>query len=555
MKISIIFFMHDVSLLKDIALAIITAAFAAHILRLIKQPLILAYIIGGIVLGPNLGLSLVHDQINIELISEIGLIFLLFIIGLEINLSHLLGIGKSVFILSLTQFFAGALITAAAFSLIKIGAFEGKYGLIYAAVALNLSSTLIAVKILKDKFETETAAGKITIGILVIQDIWAIIFMALQPNFSNPNISQLSRSLFYGLLLLSFCFIFSKYLLSSFFKKSSKNPELIVLSAAAWCFLCSSLAEKFGLSKEMGALIAGISIASFPYGEDVISKISGIRDFFVTLFFVSLGLKFPKPSAELFIFSAYALIIVIATRFLTVALPGKFLKIGIRPSFLAALNLSQISEFSLVISAVGLSYGHISAKAQSELLAATMFCALISTYLISYNDKIFSFFSGILPKDSFEKNQNKPEKIRDILLLGYFAEAKEFIRLCAAKNKELCERIFVADFNQQNAKEINSFGAKWHYADLANPDSLSHINEIKPVLIICPISDIFLKGTDNLKLLRSVKRIFPYAKTVFTADNESKEKELMAAGADYCLFPRKKTAQEILLKTEEFILE
>jgi len=536
--------MHGLSILNDIALAIITATATAHILRIIKQPLILAYVAGGIILGPNIGFSLINDEISIEIISEMGLIFLLFIIGLEIDLRKIISLGKKIILLALIQFLAGTMITAAIFHFLPIAGIKSKFDLIYTSFALNLSSTLIVVKLLKDKFETETAAGRLTIAILILQDIWAIIFMAFQPNFSNPALGKLLYSLFYGIVLISFSFIVSRYLLSPFLKKASGSPELVLLSAISWCFLLSAIAQKLGLSREMGALIAGVSISAFPYGNDVVSKISGIRDFFITLFFVSLGLKFPSPTLNIFVFSLFAILIVFLTRFFSVAFPGDYLKLGSRASFLTAINLSQISEFSLVIAALGVSYGHIGQDMQNKILSATLFCSLVSTYTITFNDKIFFFASSFFKLKGERESSKNPQDERDILILGYFKETKAFLRYCYENDMNLCKRMAIIDFNEQNSSEIKKTGAIWIYGDLSHPDSLKHIHNVKPSIIVSSVPDIFLKGSTNLKLLKNVKNIFPSAKTIFTAQDQFQEDELLSMGAEIAVSPQKLAGQE-----------
>lgn len=545
--------MHELSILNDIALAIITATVAAHILRIIKQPLILAYVAGGILLGPHIGLSLVHDEISIEIISGMGLVFLLFIIGLEIDLRKIVSLGKKILLLALIQFLAGTAITALIFHFLPMAGVRGKFDLLYTSFALNLSSTLIVVKLLKDKFETETAAGRLTIAILILQDIWAIIFMAFQPNFSNPDLGKLLYSLFSGIVLVSFSFIVSKYLLSSFLRKATGNPELVLLSAISWCFLLSAIAQNLGLSREMGALIAGVSISAFPYGNDVISKISGIRDFFITLFFVSLGLKFPSPTLKILIFSLFAIAIVFLTRFFSVAFPGKFLKLGDRASFLTAINLSQISEFSLVIAALGVSYGHIGQDMQNKILSATLFCSLVSTYTITFNDKIFLFVSKFFKlTGEIETNKSHREE-RDILILGYFKETKAFLKYCYENDKELCKRMAIVDFNEQNSSEIKKTGAIWIYGDLSAPDSLSHIHQVKPSIVVSSVPDMFLKGSTNLKLLKNIKNIFPSAKTIFTAQDETQEDELLSMGAELAVSPQKLAGQEFYHSIKKLI--
>ena len=287
---------HGISLLKDIALGIIFATILSHIARVLKQPLILGYILGGVILGKQMGFGLVTSAESIELISEIGLILLLFIIGLEINLTELAKMGKSMFALGVLQFLLCVSLSMGFFFFLgyKIG--NGNFDLLYIGVALSLSSTLIVVKLLQDKVEISTVSGKLTIGVLVLQDIWAILFMGLQPNLLSPEILKILQSIGVIFIILVCAFVISRYVLKYIYEACANRPELVMLTSISWCFIICGIAGEVGLSKEMGALIAGMSIAAYPYGTDVISKLIGIRDFFVTLFFVALGLKVEIPS-------------------------------------------------------------------------------------------------------------------------------------------------------------------------------------------------------------------------------------------------------------------
>ncbi|MEI6972015.1 MAG: cation:proton antiporter, partial [bacterium] len=241
-----------VTLLKDIALSIIFAAGAAHVARILKQPAILGYVLGGVMLGFNLGFGLVTKGESIELISEIGLILLLFIIGLEINLRELLRMGRSMLTIGVVQFVFCVLIGALLFMPFRHTLGFERFDLLYVAVALALSSTLIVVKLLHDKFETETVAGRLTIGVLVLQDLWAIVFMAFQPNLLAPEVYGIVTSLGWGAVLVSASFMSSRFILPHFFRAAAKTPELVVLTAVAWCFAVCGLASEAGLSKEMG---------------------------------------------------------------------------------------------------------------------------------------------------------------------------------------------------------------------------------------------------------------------------------------------------------------
>lgn len=530
---------HSLAILSEISFAIIAATISAHALKLLKQPFILGYILGGIILGKH-GLGLITNEINIEIISEMGLIFLLFIIGQEINIRELARVGKTVFITGIVQFIGCASLAYALFLPFAGNLGESRFALLYISIGLALSSTLIVVKLLQDKFETSTAAGRLTIGILVLQDIWAIIFMAFQPNLQDPNLWKLLKSFLLGAGVVTLSFAFSKYILSFIFARIAKSPELVLLTAIAWCFLVSGLSEKAGLSKEMGALIAGISISAFPYGADIISKLSGIRDFFITLFFVALGLKFTKPDAQTLFLSIYALPVVLITRCITIIPITYILKQGVRTGTVASVNLSQISEFSLVIFALGAGYGHIVQKTQNIILTSMMITSVAATYLILYNDSIGRLITSVLAKLGIHDKQHKDadsgksadiEK-RDIFMLGCFREGMALINTIVSKSPELAKRMVIVDFKPELRHKFETLGFKFVYADLAHFETLHHFGIEKAEIVICPVSDTFLKGTSNSKLLYHIRKFAPNSRIILTADNPQQAQDLISAGAD-----------------------
>ncbi|MBE8364027.1 cation:proton antiporter [Leptospira borgpetersenii] len=534
---------HSLSLLNDIALSIIFATFFAHIARITKQPLILGYVAGGLLLGPNLGLSLVVNEESIELISEIGLILLLFIIGLEIDLKELARMGKSMFILGIVQFVFCVLFGLLFFREI-LANFSGKFDLLYFAIALAISSTMIVVKLLHDKFEVSTIAGRLTIGVLVLQDIWAIIFMGIQPSLQDPQILKIVSSLGVGSVLVCVSFLISRFFLSRLFQAAASKPELILITSIAWCFLLCGFAEKAGLSKEMGALIAGISIAAFPYGADVIAKLSGIRDFFITLFFVALGMKIPIPSIQIISVSLIAVVFVIFSRVLTVATPVYFSGRGLRAGIVTGLNLAQISEFSLVILSLGMGYGHISKELESTVLTSMILASVVSTYIIFFNDPISRFvlkllgMIGLKEEKRTESYTNGRSK-RDIVILGYFRIAQSLLEEIEREKPEWFNRILIVDFNPVFRRFLEAKGIRWAYGDLANLETLHHLGIEDARYVICTISDMILKGTTNRRLLESIKGICHHTQPsiILTTDDVQEAKVLIESGAAHVIVP------------------
>ncbi|HXJ81724.1 MAG TPA: cation:proton antiporter [Candidatus Methylomirabilis sp.] len=542
---------HDASLLRDIALSIVFAAIAAHVARLIRQPLILGYIAGGILLGPRMGLGLVRSAESSELISEIGLIFLLFIIGLEIDLRELRRMGRSLLALGVGQFVINALLGLVFFSWLGYHAGGGSFDLYYLAVVISLSSTLIVVKLLRDKFELKVLSGRLTLGALVVQDLWAILFMAVQPNLAHPDVFAIARSIAGGAVLVVLAFLVSRHVLARLFEASSRWPELVLISSAAWCFVVSGVAERLGLSKEMGALIAGVSISTFPYGSDVISKITGVRDFFVTLFFVALGMKAPLPTETILRHSALIGAFVVVSRFIAVVPIAYLVRGSLYAGTVTALNLAQISEFSLVILTLGIGYGHVSADVAAVMLTAMILTSLVSPYVIGANDRIARLllrpFERAVPSSApVGEVETEVGAARDIMLLGHFRIAQAVLDQVERQTPLLKGRITLVDYDATRGRDVIARGFHWEYGDLAHPDALEHLGIEHARIIVTTISDTFLKGITTRRLAANLRRLAPRAVIVMTGEEKVDADELLRAGADHVLVPGEITGERIV---------
>jgi Kef-type K+ transport system membrane component KefB len=553
-------------LLNSVGIAFVAAtvmAIAGHILR---QPLILAYIAAGIVIGPKIGLGLIKNLNNIETISQFGLILLLFSIGLEIDIKKLKESGKSLIISGFLQFPITVLIGIGFFYLLGYNFGNGRYDLIYLAACCGLSSTAIVVKLLYNKFELDTLAGRITIGILVFQNIWIIILLRMQPNLSHPAGSQILYSFLKGGLLVFMSMLASKYVLPRIFKSIAKLPELVLVASLGWCFCVCGAAAYLNLSLEMGALIAGVAISTFPYNLDVISRVVNMRDFFVTLFFVSLGMKVPNPleNTGLLVTAGFASIFLILSRFISVFPFLYSSKNSLRISLLPSINLAQISEFSLVIASIGVSAGHIGYDTFTVIIFIFVITSVISTYTIKYNDPIQKALAAALTKIGIKdmKSAAKEEKTsigKEVALLGFHRTASSLIHEIAAFDQNnslsssLKDRLVVIDFNPEIFKSLQSLGIKIIYGDISNLETLQHagIHDVK--IVISTIPDTILVGTDNLRIIRLMKEICPYAKIIVTAESAGKALKMYAEGADYVFVPSILTARNLMGAVNMFL--
>merc|ERR1719428_308178 len=314
---------HD--LIMHIAYSMVGAGIMAFAMHLLKQPLLLGYILGGMLVGP-IGLRLVDDSAEVQRISELGLIILLFMIGLELNVAELLKMGKVVLLTGLLQFpiCAGCMTTI--FLLLEGAGMSfgaGSFSALYPGLCCGISSTMIVVKLLSEKMETDTAAGRLTVGVLIFQDIWAIVMLAIQPNLANPEILGILKT--FGLIagLIFVATMYAKYVMPAVLSKASTVLELMLVLSLTWCFFvcCIALLPFFALSMELAALIAGVAMATFPYSAEFNGKLKYIRDFFITLFFVGLGMQIPMPTGAVIGKAIIVAVVVLSIRWIGLFVP------------------------------------------------------------------------------------------------------------------------------------------------------------------------------------------------------------------------------------------
>lgn len=527
-------------LLTDIGIAVITATVLGLMAHWLKQPILLGYLIAGALVGPELGLGWVESGENIEIISEIGLILLLFIIGLELNLKQVLASGKQLLAAGFGQYPISVILGVGLAIPLGLGISGTNISGLYLALLCGLSSTAIVVKLLYDKGELDTLPGRLTIGILVIQDIYAIFVLAFQPNFGNPSIVPILKAVLNSIALVLGGLMISRYVLRHVFASIARTPEMVLAVSGGWCAIVAASAAAMGLSKEMGALIAGLSIAAYPYSIDVTAKTLPLRDFFLTLFFVSLGMKITAPTWALAgpVLGIVAFVIVsrFASIYPLIVLTGG----GRRAAFITSLNLAQISEFSLVIASLGVNYGHIGKEVVAMVLYAMAITAVLSSYAIRLSHPLYQAFERTLrrirPATRLEPAEPATERRAiGIVLLGYHRGARALIDVLSRENPNLLKDMLVIDFNPVSLDEVRGRQIHALFGDLSSMETLQHAHIGHASHIISTIPDLLLRGVDNLRLVRMCRAVAPHAQIIATADDELHEQRLRAEGADTVL--------------------
>jgi len=544
--------MHE--LIGDITLCILFAWVLGLLAHFTRQPLILAYLIAGFFIGP-FGMGWVKSQESIHVISELGLIFMLFMIGLEIDLKKIVRAGKVILFAAGGQLVGGCLLGILFFWGIGLSLGAGHFDALYLCIACALSSTVIIVKVLYEKRELDTLPGRITLGVLVLQDIFAILFLAVQPSLDNLQISVILISIGRVGVLVATALVLSRYVLPRLFHQIARRPELILLGALAWCFLIGEIAEKLHLSREMGSLVAGVSLSTFPYALDVTAKVTTLRDFFITLFFVALGMTIPIPGLSVIGLALMIALFTVVSRVVTTFVPLYLMKQGLRASLLPAINLAQISEFSLVVIQTGVAAKHISAETSSAASFAFVVLAVISTFVMGKSDEITRGLIGPMKKIGLRdldhthgadaEHGGGHGEARRIVILGFFRAASALLAEIERQNPIVLEQITVIDFNPNVFRTLADRGLHVIYGDVSNVDTLLHAGIGKSELIILSVPDSLLKGANNEKLVRHVRTLNPTAKIVATADMLRDVNDLYAAGADYVTVTRLSDAHEL----------
>jgi Kef-type K+ transport system membrane component KefB len=383
--------MTDVALLQDLGLMLLAAAICVIAARPARIPSIVAYIVAGLVLGPVTGLLSVSH--GVEIISEVGIALLLFLVGLELSLKKIRDVGKVAVYAGLGQVIFTA---AGGFGLCMLLGFEVVES-IFIATALTFSSTVVVVKLLDQKKELDSVYGRIAVGIFLVQDLVVIVALTLLSGLGRgeeASALELLREVgiaFAGMgVLLVVAWAATRWALPAAFRWISRRPEALFIWALSWCFALVLGAEALGISVEIGAFLAGISLAQLPYHGELRRRVHPLMNFFIAVFFVSLGAQMEFQAA-----AAQWLPAVVLSLFVLIGNPLIFLviitRMGYRreTAFLTSVTVAQISEFSFVLAALGLSTGVIGEGILSLIAVVGLTTIAVSAYMILYNHQLF----------------------------------------------------------------------------------------------------------------------------------------------------------------------
>jgi Kef-type K+ transport system membrane component KefB len=553
-------------LVADLGLCMVAAGLLAVTFEKLRIPVIAALLGAGVLLGPS-GLEAIEDRGSIDTIANLGLTLLLFVIGLEVNVKSLLASGRTLVITGLLQVPLTVAVGTGIFLLIGLGGWElvdGPYPALYLGAACAFSSTLLVVKFLQENLLLDSVAGRLSVGLLIFQDIWAIVLLALQPSFSDPSVSPIILTFLGTAILGVLAVVVARLVLRHAFHVVARSPELVVTVALGWCFgvglfgaNLDRIAQALGIgasisvSMEMGALIAGATIATSPYAYEVVARVVHLRDFFVTLFFVGLGMSIPVPdSAGVVLLAVVLAVVAVALRFV-VFLPMLYATgLDRRNSVAVSAKLAQVSEFCLVILYLGARLGHVSGDHVSVVIFAFVLTALATPVLFRTSDTLYRRLRGLMDAVGIRSRQaraeNEDHDAPRLVVLGFHRVASALLADLERLHPELVPHTLVVDTSTSIHDEIRRRGARVAYGDIASIEVLRHVGVGGAEVIVSSVPDELLKGTTNEQLTRSLRQLAPGAVIIANCTRASQAAALRAAGADHVFRPATEVALGVL---------
>ncbi len=512
------------------------AALLGAIGQKLRQPLIVMFIALGIIVGPSV-LDIVKSKDNIHLLAEIGISILLFIVGLKLDLRIIKSVGRIALLTGLGQ----VIFTSLFGYFIGIALNFTPLHSFYIAVALTFSSTIIIVKLLSDKKEIDSLHGQIAIGFLIVQDIVVILVMivlsAMQQNSDTTLMQDAIRTLLSGAAMILITVAAMRWVIPQLSARLAKSQELLTLFAVAWAVTLASSAELMGFSTEVGAFLAGLSLASSDFKDVINSRLVSLRDFLLLFFFVNLGSNLDlsligSQVAPAIFFSVFVLI---GNPIIVMIIMG-FMGYRKRTSFLAGLTVAQISEFSLIFAGLGLTAGHINEQTVGLITLVGLITIGLSTYLILYSHQIFEFVSPALSifqrKNTYRENDltDDGNKDFDLIIIGM---GRFGTKLAAMLDEHASVKYLGIDFDPKVVQIWKKKGKNMIYGDIEDPDLWEHIPFHASKMIVSTLTD----SKQSEYLMKSLKSRNYKGKVFLTALNNKEYEILNTMGAERVLRP------------------
>jgi Kef-type K+ transport system membrane component KefB len=513
------------SVMIQLAWIIGIATVLALVGKFIKQPTIIAYLVTGIVIGP-LFLGVLEDPDLIKVLAHLGVTFLLFLIGLSMDFRILREIRKVAFAVGLGQ----VMITSFAGFLIALWLGFSYVPALFLAAALAFSSTVIVMKMLSDKRELDTLHGKIIVGIVVVQNIIAALVLLLVPVIGAGEVAVMGAQLAKGLFLILVVFLFSHLIIPGVLSLAAKSQEILFLFSIGWAFTIAIIFYISGFSVEVGALVAGMSLASSRFSLEISSKIKGLREFFVMIHLIFFGSLLVGPISYELIFAAsiFSAFILVGNPIIVMSIM-KAMGYKKQTGFLTGISIAQISEFSLIIVFLSYTLDILPRETLSLVVLVALITIGVSSYGVHYSNRLYRFFSpllGVFDGKGHNKGNIRFDK-HDIVLFGYNRIGFNLLKAFKKMNK----KHVIVDYNPKTISDLSSRGIKCIYGDADDFELVKSLKLDSSEVVISTIPDL----ETNLELLKSIRN----RKVIFipTSHSISDTKKLYSAGADYVIMP------------------
>lgn len=535
----------------QIALILFVASVVGFVAIKLKQPLIIGFIAVGILLGPStLGWVNANDQV--DLLAKLGISILLFIVGLKLDL-HII---KMMGAVALATGVGQVAFTSVFGYIIALSVGFNQPESLYISVALTFSSTIIIVKLLSDKREFDSLAGRIAVGFLIVQDILVIVAMialnALSGGYTEGEVGDGVIQIFiYGSLFLMLIGVLMRFVLTPLLDVLAQSKELLIVFSIAWAVSLGALGHYLGFSKEVGAFVAGVSLASTPYRDIIGAKLLSLRDFLLLFFFVDLGATLDLSIVQgQFIYAiSFSVFVLIGNPLIVMIIMG-FMGYRKRTSFLAGLTVAQISEFSLILVALGVSLGHISPQILGLVTLVGLITISTSTYMILYSHNLYTILApwlGIFERKTEPKSilefSREDGSFPDIIVFGL----GRFGKVIADSFKDNGYSVLAVDFDPMRIKNAKKAGVNACYGDAEDEEFITTLPIQHARWVVGAIHD---KGASEILALHLKEANFlgHVAFALRDADHNGK----IGKNADFVLIPYEFAAQHAVQKILAF---
>lgn len=518
----------ELGFLTELSLILLISLVISLILKLLKQPLIVGYIITGMIAGGYLVNSLEIKNI-IKIFSELGVALMLFIVGLDLKFKIFKEIGKQSIMIAVLQEIFTILIGFFILLLLNFNYLES----LYLSIAISFSSTIIMIKLISDKGDLEKLYGKLAIGFLIIQDFITVILLIIFPLLPiNNNINNISinfEKLFSSIILILGLPLLGIYFLPKIENIINSSKEILFLFSITFLLIVSSLFKLLGLGLEVGALIAGVTMANLVSSSEISLKLKSLKEFFLIIFFIYLGFNLTIPQIkDLLLIPGIAIsLFVIIGNPLILYILLKLMKINNKSSFMLGLTSAQISEFSFIFISLGNKLNHIESNLLSLIALVGLVTIFVSSYMVYYSEKLYNLiFRKILRiKEKYEINEKILKEEFEILLIGCDRTGYSFL----VDFEEKKEKILIIDYNYEKVKKLAENGYKVIYGDVSEIELLEEINLSRFPLIISTIPDFEI----NLIILKNYKKLNKKGIFICNSINFKESLTLYNKGADY----------------------